>query len=160
MRKCCFGFCLWVESGNAKLNGTNITGYINASFRFTSSRQHYLKFLPIFFHGWNCFQNLFCFLQSYVKINLFNLVKKVSFFSIRQSFTSDKCISSPILSALINILVAFFSNSFPVAISQYISNIYIIWKNKIKIKILLMYLVPGMIKSLQKIHLEVLNKKK
>ena len=60
---------------------------------------------------------------------------------ISLSFASDKCISSPILSVLIKILANFSGNSFPLAISVYISNIYIISKNQMKIKILLMYLV-------------------
>ena len=68
--------------------------------------------------------------------------RKSAFLFIRQSFTNDKCISSPILSTLIKILAIFSGISFPVAMSQYISNIYIIWKNQMTIKILLMHLVP------------------
>ena len=77
--KLCFAFCLRVKSGNAKLSGADITGYQNATSRFTSSSRHYSKLLPINFHNWNCFRNFLGFLQFYAMINPLNRVKKISF---------------------------------------------------------------------------------
>ena len=37
LRNWWFGFCLIVESGNTKLNGTDVMGYQNDSSRFTSA---------------------------------------------------------------------------------------------------------------------------
>ena len=37
LRKWCFGFCLIVESGNTKVNGTDVMGCQNDSSRFTSA---------------------------------------------------------------------------------------------------------------------------
>ena len=54
-----------------------------------------------FFCEWNCSPNLYRFLQSYVKINPFNWVKKLSFSFIRLSFTNGKYMSTPILPVLI-----------------------------------------------------------
>ena len=117
LQKWCFGFCVIVECGNAEFNGTDVTGYRNASSRFTSLPNITSKRLPIFFRNWNCFPNLFRLLQFYVKINLFKLVRKVCVSFYKSSFTNDKCISSPILFTVIKLSTTFFSYAFPVVIS-------------------------------------------
>ena len=98
--------------------------------------------LPSSFMTETAFKIFFVFFNPMPRSTFLIGSKKSVFLFIGQSFTNGKWISSPILSAFIKILATFSGNSFPVAISLYISNIYIIWKNQMKIKILLMYLMP------------------
>ena len=109
LRKWCFGFCVIVECRNAKFNGTDATRYRNASIKFTSLPNITPKPLPIFFHNWNCFPNLFRFLNSMSKLTFSNCSEKSTFPLIRRSFTKDKYISSPILLAVIELSTTFFS---------------------------------------------------
>ena len=83
------------------------------------------------------FRIFFAFFNPMPSLNFLIVSKKSAFPFMRQSFTYDKYVSPPILSALIKFSTTFSVSFFPGAIYLYISNIYNMGKNQMKIKIFL-----------------------
>ena len=67
------------QFGNAKLNGTSITGHQNASFRFTPSPNITPNGCLSSFMIESAFRIFFVFFNPMSRLNFFNWVKKVSF---------------------------------------------------------------------------------
>ena len=111
---------------------TDVTGYRNTSFQvyfFPPTLHQTLAYLLANFQFETAFQFFFVFFNLMSTLTFLVGLKRSTFPFTRHSFTNDKYILSPILSFLIKFSTTFLGNSLQVAISLYVSNIYIIWKN-------------------------------
>ena len=116
VRKWCFGLCLcriwkylvWWHWCNSVLT---------CLFWVHFSPPTLPQCLAVFFHDWNCFSNLFLFLQFYVKTNFFNLSHKNQLLLIQDAHLWKTNISHLLFCVLIKFSTTFSSKSYPRAIS-------------------------------------------